>query len=98
MTLIDVYGPVKLTHISSVLLSGAIFASRGALTLCRSALGQNMALKRFSYANDSLLLITGLTLLFTPPPYPIAQDWMNVHLTLVLLFTGLGGVELSTWG
>src|SRR3546814_9791589 len=79
---------------SSDLLSGAIFASRGALTLCRSALGQNLALKRFSYANDSLLLITGLTLMFTTHQYPIAQDWLTVKLTLVLVYIGLGVMAL----
>lgn len=94
MTLIDVYAPIKLTHISSVLLSGAIFASRGVLAACRSAWSQNPLLKRVSYVNDSLLLITGVTLMISTHQYPIAQSWLTIKLTLVLVYIGLGVMAL----
>lgn len=94
MTLIELYGPIKLTHISSVLLSGAIFASRGILVQCRSALSQNLILKRFSYANDTLLLITGLSLMGITHQYPLTHAWLSVKLTLVLVYIGLGILAL----
>src|SRR3546814_17043767 len=59
-----------------------------------TTLFRSLALKRFSYANDSLLLITGLTLMFTTHQYPIAQDWLTVKLTLVLVYIGLGVMAL----
>lgn len=94
MTLIELYAPVKLTHISSVLLSGAIFTFRAALDQCRFALAHNPTLKRFSYANDSLLLITGLSLMVITQQYPITHDWLTVKLTLVLVYIALGIMAL----
>jgi uncharacterized membrane protein SirB2 len=94
MTLIEAYTPVKLLHISSVLLSGAVFTFRGVLVQCRSPLGQHLILKRASYFNDTFLLITGVTLMLITHQYPVAQAWLNVKLILLVVYIVLGILAL----
>src|SRR6187551_74890 len=50
------YPQIKLVHIWAVILSGALFALRGALTLAGSRLPQHALPRYLSYAIDTVLL------------------------------------------
>ncbi len=88
--MIEHYATIKTVHVSCALISGIVFAARGALVLAGSALGNHAAARRFSYLNDSVLLLAGLLLMRLSGQYPVAQSWLSVKLSLLLLYIVLG--------
>lgn len=89
------YSPLKLTHIGLVLVSGGLFALRGALVLA----GQNWAMARpwrlLSYGIDTLLLTAGVTLWILLSLNPVASPWLGVKLLLLVLYIVLGSLALK---
>ncbi|MBK1611882.1 regulator SirB [Rubrivivax gelatinosus] len=89
------YSPLKLAHIGLVLVSGALFALRGALVLA----GQNWAMARpwrlLSYGIDTLLLTAGVTLWILLSLNPVASPWLGVKLLLLVLYIVLGSLALK---
>jgi uncharacterized membrane protein SirB2 len=64
MNLIDLYPQVRWTHISLVLISGALFAARGIGVLLGVGWSMAPVVRRFSYSIDTALLGAALLLLF----------------------------------
>jgi len=86
----EFYSLVKTLHVTTVLLSGALFVLRGLLVLGDSAWSRQSGLKRLTYANDSVLLLAGLVLMWITRQSPITSSWLAVKLTLLLVYIGLG--------
>lgn len=86
----EYYLLVKNIHISLVLFSGIIFIFRGLLMLCNFRLGQRAMIKRLSYANDTLLLLAGVMLVWVSGVTPLSNSWLAVKLVLLLVYIGLG--------
>lgn len=98
--MIEFYSQIKIVHLSCVLLSGSLFATRGLMMLRGLPLGRHAVLRWLSYVNDSILLTDGLLLMQITRQYPIRNDWMSVKLTLLLIYIGLGVMALrqsQTW-
>lgn len=64
------------------------------MMLCGLPLGRHVVLRWLSYVNDSILLTAGLLLMQITRQYPVANDWMSVKLTLLLIYIGLGVMAL----
>jgi len=84
-----------LAHIGLVLVSGGLFALRGALVLA----GQSWAMARpwrlLSYGIDTLLLTAGVTLWVLLSLNPVASPWLGVKLLLLVLYIVLGSLALK---
>lgn len=57
--MIEHYSEIRRLHVATVLLSGTLFTLRGVAMLAGSAWHQQPVLKRFTYLNDSVLLLAG---------------------------------------
>lgn len=86
----EYYLPIKQLHIFCVLLSGSLFAVRGLLMLVGSAWTNHPWLKWPSYINDSILLTAGVLLMNITQQYPLAQHWLSVKLSLLVVYIVFG--------
>ena len=95
MTLAEYYLPLKMTHVSLVAASGALFALRGAAVLA----GQGWAMRKpwrvLSVALDTLLLTAGVTLWVLLQLNPVHDAWLGTKLALLLLYIVLGTFALK---
>lgn len=89
------YLPLKSAHIGLALLSGTLFALRGALVLA----GQGWAMARpwrmLSYGIDTLLLTAGVTLWVLLSLNPVISLWLGAKLLLLVLYIVLGSLALK---
>lgn len=88
--MIEFYSQIKLLHIGTVLLSGAVFSLRGLMMLGQSSLTNHPAIKWLSYINDSVLLTAGLLLMQITQQYPVSHDWLSVKLSLLVIYIVFG--------
>lgn len=86
---------VKTVHLSTVSLSFVGFLLRA---WWRATAPQRLAhvwVKRLPHVNDSLLLISGLTLAILGHVSPFAQPWLGVKLIAVLGYIVCGSLALK---
>ena len=94
--MIEFYPEIRNVHIASVLLSGALFALRGALAVSgRQALALAAPLRYFSYTNDTILLTAALMLVSVLPSALFANGWLTAKLVLLVVYIGLGSLALK---
>ena len=86
---------IKLVHIWAVILSGSLFALRGALTLAGSRLPQHALPRYLSYAIDTVLLTAALMLTTIVHQYPFVQAWLTVKVLLLVVYIVLGTIALK---
>ena len=95
MSLIEFYPGIKQAHVALVMLSGALFALRGAAVMA----GQRWALQRpwrlLSYGIDTLLLAAGITLWSLLALNPVRSPWLGTKLLLLMLYITLGSLALK---
>ena len=84
------YAGIKLIHILCVLLSGALFSTRGVLMLRGKAGANHPTLSRLSYLIDSILLAAAILLMFIIHQYPFVQAWLTAKVLLLPLYILLG--------
>lgn len=88
--MIEFYPQIKHFHIAVALLSGAIFAIRGAFLLGGARWPQALPVKWLSYAVDTALLTAALMLLTILPWAMFANGWLLVKVGLVVVYVLLG--------
>lgn len=88
--MIEFYPQIKQFHIFIALLSGSLFALRGAFALAGARWPQALPVKWFSYAVDTALLTAALMLLTILPWAMFANGWLLVKVTLVVVYVVLG--------
>lgn len=88
------YSIIKLAHVGLVVLSGLIFASRGALTLAGKRLAKHPALRYASYLIDTSLLLAAVLLMSILHLYPQTSAWLALKLVLLLAYIVLGVMAL----
>lgn len=93
--MIEFYPQIKSVHVAAVILSGGLFALRGAMMLTRSRLTHHPALRHLSYAIDTVLLAAALMLVSILHQYPFAQDWLTAKVALLLVYIVLGTLALK---
>jgi len=92
---IEFYPQVKWLHVAAVILSGALFASRGLLMLAHSPWTHHALLRFSSYAIDTVLLVGALALAAMLRQYPFVHAWLTVKVLLLLLYIVLGSFALK---
>jgi uncharacterized membrane protein SirB2 len=89
------YSHLKTAHISLVVMSGVLFASRGSLVLAGRGWVMARPWRLLSYGIDSLLLAAGVTLWAVLSLNPVASPWLGVKLILLVLYIVLGSLALK---
>jgi uncharacterized membrane protein SirB2 len=77
-------------HIACAMVSGSLFALRGAATFRGAAWPQASLARRGSMLVDSLLLAFGVALVIATHQYPFAVNWLTVKLALIVAYIVLG--------
>ncbi len=88
--MIEFYPQIKQFHIFVALLSGSIFALRGAFVLAGARWPLAAPVKWFSYAVDTALLTAALMLLTILPWATFGNGWLLCKLALVAIYVVLG--------
>lgn len=88
--MIEFYPQIKQFHIFVALLSGSIFALRGAFALAGARWPQALPVKWLSYTVDTALLTAALMLLTILPWAMFGNGWLLVKVMLVVAYVALG--------
>lgn len=92
----EFYLQIRWIHIATVLASGALFFSRGALvTFGRQKLAMAAPVRYLSYAIDTILLTAALLLMSIVHQYPFVDGWLTVKILLLVVYIVLGSVALK---
>lgn len=81
---------IKTIHILTVLVSISGFVLRGIWAIKGSPKLQQRWVKITPHVNDTLLLVTGITLAVMTGQYPFVHAWLTVKIICLLLYIGLG--------
>ncbi|TZF90488.1 SirB2 family protein [Cognatilysobacter lacus] len=93
--MIEFYPQIKAVHIAMVLLSGLLFAMRGAGVLAGMRWPMQLAVKLLSYAIDTTLLTAALMLFTILPHEMFSNGWLATKLVLLVVYIGLGTFALK---
>ena len=94
--MIEYYEQLKLAHVATVLASGMLFFLRGLMVqLGRQELALRAPLRYLSYAIDTALLATALTLLVILPRADYANGWLAAKLALLVVYIFCGTLALK---
>ena len=88
--MIEFYPQIKQFHVFVALLSGSIFALRGAFVLAGARWPQALPVKWLSYAVDTALLTAALMLLTILPWAMFGNGWLLVKVALLFAYVVLG--------
>ena len=88
--MIEYYLQIKQFHVFVALLSGSLFAVRGAFLLGGARWPQALPVKWLSYAVDTALLTAALMLLTILPWTMFANGWLLAKVALVVVYVVLG--------
>ena len=88
--MIEFYPQIKMVHIALALLSGGLFALRGASVLADMRWPHWQAVRWTSYAIDTSLLTAALMLLTVLPGAMFANGWLAAKLVLLVVYVALG--------
>lgn len=94
--MIEFYPQIKAVHVGCVLLSIALFGTRGLMMLAgwwRVAL--SLSLRVTSWTIDTTLLSSALLLLTILPGAMFANHWLALKLVLLLVYIGCGRMALQ---
>ena len=90
------YAQIKALHVAAVLLSGALFLTRGILVQAgRPRLAMSPALRYASYTTDTVLLVAALMLVTILPGAVFANHWLTVKIVLLVVYVALGTLALK---
>lgn len=93
--MIEFYPQIKTVHVFMVLLSGALFAARGAGALLGARWPTAAPLRWTSVAIDTTLLTAALMLLTVLPATMFANGWLAMKLGLLVAYVVLGTMALK---
>lgn len=88
--MVEFYPQIKQFHIFVALLSGAIFAIRGACMLAGATWPRALPVRWLSYGVDTALLTAALMLLTILPWAMFSNGWLLMKVTLVVVYVVLG--------
>lgn len=86
---------LKLIHISSVVISGAFFFTRGIWMLQDSPRLQARWVKISPHVIDTVLLVSALAYAWQIQQYPFVHDWLTVKVLGVAAYIVLGTIALK---
>lgn len=86
----EFYPQVRAVHILAALLSGSLFALRGACVIAGMRWPRAAPVRYLSYAIDTTLLTAALMLVTMLPAAMFANHWLTVKLCFVAAYVALG--------
>ncbi len=93
--LLAYFPQLRTLHIACVLLSGALFFTRGASVLAGASWPMRRPVRFASYAIDSVLLAAALALVAILPATLFANGWLTAKIVLLLVYIALGTFALK---
>jgi uncharacterized membrane protein SirB2 len=96
--MIEFYPDIKFVHVLCVVLSGSLFAIRGAMRMLDWRYANHAVLRYASYAIDTTLLTAALMLVTLLHQYPFVQAWLTVKVLLLVVYIVLGTLALKRGG
>ncbi|MBT5229798.1 MAG: SirB2 family protein [Methylococcales bacterium] len=84
------YTALKHFHLATVAITIGLFSFRAILHFLNHPLRQKTLLKILPHVNDTLLLISGISLIVSTELYPTEHTWVLAKLIAVLVYIGLG--------
>jgi uncharacterized membrane protein SirB2 len=93
--MIAYYLEIKQVHYLCVLLSGALFAVRGALVLGGRSWAMAAPLRWTSYAIDTTLLTAAFMLATVLRLDPLSNPWLGLKIGLLVVYVVLGSYALK---
>jgi uncharacterized membrane protein SirB2 len=85
---------LKQIHVFSVLLSFALFLSRGAWVLAGRSLPRHPILRALPHTVDTVLLGSALWLTTVIQQFPFRDAWLTVKVVLLVVYIVLGSLAL----
>lgn len=86
---------IKSVHVLAVILSGSLFALRGALMVAGSPHANHPLLRYLSYTIDTTLLTAALMLATILQQFPFVNGWLTAKVLLLALYIVLGSIALK---
>jgi uncharacterized membrane protein SirB2 len=94
--MMEFYPQVRAVHILAALLSGSLFALRGACVIAGMRWPRAAPVRYLSYAIDTTLLTAALMLVAMLPAAMFANHWLTVKLCFVAAYVALGIAAMRT--
>lgn len=94
MTLAPWFAEILALHVGAVTISGTLFAVRGIGRMAGWRRFDHAAVRYFSYANDTVLLVAAILLTTIIHEYPLANAWLTVKVMLLAVYIVLGAIAL----
>jgi len=92
---IEFYPQIKWVHVAAVLMSGSLFAIRGAAMLAGARWYMAAPLRYLSYTIDTVLLTAALMLATILHQYPFVHGWLTTKVLLLVVYVVLGSYALK---
>jgi uncharacterized membrane protein SirB2 len=90
------YPQIKSVHVATVLLSGALFLTRGLLVQAGWQRFAMSGLVRYaSYSIDTVLLTAAMMLVTILPGAMFANHWLTLKITLLVVYVAVGSLALK---
>jgi len=89
----ELYFPLKLLHASCAATALVLFLWRGRLALQERAISRRW-LRWIPDSVDTILLLSGISLVLVTGQYPRGDDWISLKLLAVATYIALGFVVL----
>jgi len=93
--MIEFYPDIKWVHVCAVILSGTLFALRGAGVLAGARWPMWAPLRYLTYTIDTVLLTAALMLVTILHQYPFVQGWLTAKVCLLVVYIVLGTFALK---
>jgi uncharacterized membrane protein SirB2 len=95
VNVLEFYLPIKMVHITFVILSGSLFFLRGVLLLNKHSWAMYAPVRYLSYSIDTVLLTSALMLLTMLPSGMFSNGWLSLKILLLLVYIVLGSFALK---
>ena len=89
------YLQIKAVHVAAIMLSGALFALRGAGVVAGMRWPKSLPARWLSFAIDTTLLTAALMLLTALKLNPFVIPWLAVKLGLLVAYIVLGALAMG---
>ncbi|HEB57515.1 MAG TPA: regulator SirB [Gammaproteobacteria bacterium] len=86
----ELYSLIKLIHISTVSFTGFYFIIRGLSQFNHYQWYRKRWARRISQYNDTVLLLSGISMAVIIEQYPFVNSWLTAKLFLLLVYILLG--------
>lgn len=89
------YGLLKHIHVATVIITFALFVTRGIWMLVESPHLQAKWVKILPHVNDAILLASGIGLAVLLGQYPFVNGWLTAKLLALIAYIVLGAIALK---